>query len=44
MQFLHANNEDIDQCADAQTDLSLRWAHMSEGTFPQAETQMVKTQ
>ena len=28
--FLHADNED---CENALADLSLRWAHMSEGTF-----------
>ena len=31
--FLHADNEDGSDCADAQADLSLRWSHMSEGTF-----------
>ena len=31
MQFLHADNEDSDQTAQA--DLSLRWTHMSEGVF-----------
>ena len=30
--FLHADNEDWSDCADAQADLSLRWATMSEGT------------
>ena len=29
--FLHADNEDWSDCADAQADLSLRLAHMSEG-------------
>ena len=24
-------------CADAQSDLSLRWTHMTENTFPQAD-------
>ena len=33
--FLHADNEDWSDCADAETDLSLRGARMSEGTsFP----------
>ena len=32
--FLYADNEDWSDCADAQADLSLRWAHMPEGTFP----------
>ena len=32
---MHADNED---CADVQADLSLRGAHMSEGTFSQAAT------
>ena len=32
--FLHEDNGDSDQtAADAQVDLSLRWAHMSGGTF-----------
>ena len=26
--FLHVDSEDSDLCADAQADLSLRWAHM----------------
>ena len=32
--FLYADNEDWPYCAEAQADLSLRWAHMSEGAFP----------
>ena len=32
--FLYADNEDWSDCTDAQTDFSLRWTHMSEGTFP----------
>ena len=32
-QVIHADNEDTDQTADAQADLSLRWRHMSEGMF-----------
>ena len=31
--FLHADNENSDQTVDAQADLSLRWAHMSNGTL-----------
>ena len=31
--FLHAVNEDWSDCGDAQADLSLRWAILSEGTF-----------
>ena len=31
--FLHAVNEDWSDCADAQSDQSLRWAHKSEGTY-----------
>ena len=31
--FLHVNNEDWSEFIDAQTNLSLRWAHMLEGTF-----------
>ena len=31
--MLHANNEDWSDCADAQADLSIRLAHMSECTF-----------
>ena len=32
--FLHVDNEDSDPTAgEVQADLSLRWAHMSEGTF-----------
>ena len=31
--FHHVDNEDRRDCADAQPDLSLRWAHMPEGTF-----------
>ena len=31
--FLHADNGDRSDCADAQADLSLRWAHVSEGMF-----------
>ena len=38
--FLHADNEDSDHCADAQADLSLRYVHMSEGTFSVVTTQM----
>ena len=30
--FLHVDYEDTDQTADAQTDLSLCWAHMAEGS------------
>ena len=33
MQFPHAENEIWSNSADAQADLSLRWAHMSEGTI-----------
>ena len=32
-EFLHADNVDWLDCADAQADLSLRWAHISEGAF-----------
>ena len=28
--FLHAYNKDWSECADAQIDSSLRWAHMCE--------------
>ena len=28
-------------CANAQTDLNLRWAHMSEGTFPDVAAQIL---
>ena len=31
--FLHADNENTSDCADVQADLSLLWAHMSEGAF-----------
>ena len=34
--FLHANNEDFDQTArmcSVQSDLSVRWARIAEGTF-----------
>ena len=36
--FLHANNEESDQIANAQTDLSLHWVRMSEVKFSRAET------
>ena len=29
----HADSEDWSACVDAQANLSLRWAHISEGTF-----------
>ena len=35
VKFLYADNEDSNQTADAQTDLSLRLAHVAEGTFSQ---------
>ena len=31
--FLHVDYEDWSDSADAQSDLNLRWAHVSEGTF-----------
>ena len=37
--FLHADNEDWSDCADAQADLSLHWTHMSEGTFSHVTAQ-----
>ena len=33
MQFLHADNDDWLDCPDAQADLSLCLAHMSQGTL-----------
>ena len=33
VEFLHADNEDWSDSMDAQANLSLRWVHMSEGTF-----------
>ena len=39
--FVQADNEDSDQTADAQADLSLCPAHMSEGTFSHIEAQMI---
>ena len=39
--FLHADNKDSNQIAwMRRADLSLRWAHMSEGTFTDVVTQM----
>ena len=38
--FLHADNEDWSDCADAQADLSLHWAHMSDSTFSHVTAQM----
>ena len=29
--LIHADNEDWSDCANAQADLSIRWAHISEG-------------
>ena len=31
--FLHADNEDWSDCADLQSDFSLRWGHSSDGTI-----------
>ena len=33
------NNEDSSDCADAQSDRSLRWAQMLEGTFSSVTVQ-----
>ena len=38
--FLHVYNEDWSDCVDAKSDLSLRWAHMSEGAFPHVAAHM----
>ena len=35
-EFLHADNEDCSDCTNAQVALSVRWAHISAGTFPHA--------
>ena len=37
---LHADNEDVRQTERMQSDLSLRWAHMSEGLFSSNDAQM----
>ena len=37
--FIPADNEDSDQTARA--DLSLRWAQVSEGTFPQGKGHII---
>ena len=39
--FLYADNKDFDQTA-RMPDLSLRWKHMSEGTFSHVATEMEK--
>ena len=39
--FFHADNEDSDQTA--QNDLTLRWAHISDGTFSHAVTCFIVT-
>ena len=33
---------DNEDCADAQADLSLRWAHMSDGTFLHVAALIIK--
>ena len=35
------DNEDRSDCVDAQPDLIFRWAHMSEGTFPDIMAQII---
>ena len=37
---LHADNEDWSDCEAVQSDKSLRWEHMSEGTFTHKQAQM----
>ena len=41
--LLHADSEDWSDCADAQADLSLRWAHSSFCKFPHAVARLKKT-
>ena len=38
--FPHTDNEDSDQTSQA--DLSLRWVHISEGTFSNVATQIIQ--
>ena len=39
--FLHADNGDWSDCPGRQTDKSLRWAYMSEGTFPHVSAHFI---
>ena len=39
--FVHADNEYESGRTDAQSDLSIRWAHMSEGTFSHVDSKLV---
>ena len=43
-QFRPAELVDWSECADAQADFSLRWAHMSEGTFSHVQVVSTLTQ
>ena len=42
--FLHTDKEDWSDCADAQAYLSLRWAHILEGTFSHVKSQYLGDQ
>ena len=40
-EFPHVDNKDWSDLVDAQADLSLRWLHISEGTFSQVPAQLI---